>query len=79
MVWVPTVLLLLHVHINIHEIGYPYEIDEPGEEMSEHARIWKIYNDEAAKFDSTLIEGWNRAMDVLLVFVSEIHCFSARM
>ncbi|KAG6902091.1 hypothetical protein C0995_004442 [Termitomyces sp. Mi166 len=43
--------------------------DEPGEEMSEFARVWKIYNDEASKIDSTLTEGWNRGIDVLLVFL----------
>ncbi|GLB40923.1 hypothetical protein LshimejAT787_0901380 [Lyophyllum shimeji] len=42
--------------------------DDPGEEMSEVARVWKIYTEEATKFDSSLAEGWNRGIDVLLVF-----------
>ncbi|KAF9465981.1 hypothetical protein BDZ94DRAFT_1117659, partial [Collybia nuda] len=42
--------------------------DEPGEEMSEPARVWRLYIDEATKFDATLIEGCNRGIDVLLVF-----------
>ncbi|KAG6825281.1 hypothetical protein H0H92_004163 [Tricholoma furcatifolium] len=46
----------------------PYNKDEHGEEMSEFARVWKVYNDEAAKFDSSLTDGWNRGVDVLLVF-----------
>ncbi|KAG6914475.1 hypothetical protein DXG01_017052 [Tephrocybe rancida] len=45
-----------------------YRRDEQGQEMSETACVWKIYNDEAAKFDSSLTEGWNRGVDVLLVF-----------
>ncbi|KAF8066622.1 hypothetical protein FPV67DRAFT_1198938 [Lyophyllum atratum] len=36
--------------------------------MSESARVWRIYNDEATNFDSSLTEGWNRGVDVLLVF-----------
>lgn len=47
-----------------------YPSDEPGEEMSELSRVWRIYVDEAAKFDASLTEGCNRGIDVLLVFVS---------
>lgn len=46
--------------------------DERGEEMSNNARIWRIYIDEARKFDTVMIDGWNRSLDVLLVFVSAI-------
>jgi Family of unknown function (DUF6535) len=47
-----------------------YPIDERGEEMSELSRVWRIYVDEATKFDASLTESCNRDMDVLLVFVS---------
>jgi Family of unknown function (DUF6535) len=47
-------------------------MDEPGEEMSELSRVWRIYVDEATKFDTSLAEGCNRDMDVLLVFVSAL-------
>ncbi|KAK7045548.1 hypothetical protein VNI00_007380 [Paramarasmius palmivorus] len=34
----------------------------------ENARIWQIYMDEATKADTAMLEGWNRSLDVLLVF-----------
>jgi hypothetical protein len=40
--------------------------------MSELSRVWRIYVDEATKFDTSLIEGCNRGIDVLLVFVSAL-------
>lgn len=43
--------------------------DEVGEEASEHAAVWHIYNDEAAKTDAATTDGFNRGIDVLLVFV----------
>lgn len=46
-----------------------YPMDEPGEEVSELSRVWRVYLDEAAKYDSTLTEGSSRGIDVLLVFV----------
>ncbi|KAJ7495978.1 hypothetical protein B0H11DRAFT_2001413 [Mycena galericulata] len=42
--------------------------DERGEEMSENARIWHIYTDEAQKADVLMTDGWSRSIDVLLVF-----------
>ncbi|KAL0059409.1 hypothetical protein AAF712_013850 [Marasmius tenuissimus] len=41
-----------------------------GEEFGENARIWQVYAEEAAKADTAMTDGWNRSMDVLLVFVS---------
>lgn len=46
--------------------------DERGKEMSKDARIWRVYVDEANKADTTMTEGWNRSLDVLLVFVSTL-------
>lgn len=51
-----------------------YPSDEPGEEMSEVSRVWRIYVDEATKFDASWTEGCNRGIDVLLVFVSSSLC-----
>ena len=48
-----------------------YPKDEPGEEVSERARVWRVYLDETGKFDVSLTEGCNRGIDVLLVFVSK--------
>ena len=53
------------------ELDPSYPKDEPGEEVSERARVWRVYLDEAAKFDLSLAEGCNRGIDVLLVFVSK--------
>ena len=53
------------------ELDLSYPKDEPGEEVSERARVWRVYLDEAAKFDLSLAEGCNRGIDVLLVFVSK--------
>jgi hypothetical protein len=54
----------------VAEKDFPYPQDEPGEEMCEVARVWRLYIDEATTFDMSLIEGCNRGIDVLLVFVS---------
>lgn len=40
--------------------------------MDEDSRVWRIYIDEATKVDSAMTDGWNRSLDVLLVFVSAI-------
>lgn len=66
--------------LDIDSQGQPAEIessiyrkDESGEEMSELARVWRVYVNEATKFDSSLIEGCNRGIDMLLVFVSTFY------
>ena len=51
--------------------------DKRGEEMSKDARIWRVYVDEASKADIIMTEGWNRSLDVLLVFVST-PCFTPK-
>ncbi|KAK0476673.1 hypothetical protein IW261DRAFT_1489514 [Armillaria novae-zelandiae] len=45
-----------------------YPRDQRGEELGKNARIWRIYTDEARKADARMTEGWNRSIDVLLVF-----------
>lgn len=42
--------------------------DPPGQEMSENARIWLVYNEEAADFDANMLAEWRDTIDVLLVF-----------
>ncbi|KAJ7902118.1 hypothetical protein B0H14DRAFT_1270677 [Mycena olivaceomarginata] len=42
--------------------------DGSGEETSENARVWHIYNDEAHRADTLMTDGWSRSIDVLLVF-----------
>ncbi|KAK0217212.1 hypothetical protein IW262DRAFT_1275882, partial [Armillaria fumosa] len=45
-----------------------YPPDPYGQEMSDKARIWSIYLDEAANFDANMLAEWRDTIDVLLVF-----------
>jgi hypothetical protein len=38
--------------------------------MGPDAHIWQIYLDEAEQYDETLIDGWNKTIDIILIFVS---------
>ena len=40
-----------------------------GEEASENARVWKLYRNRASELDNDQIEGWNKTLDILLIFV----------
>ncbi|KAG7453222.1 uncharacterized protein BT62DRAFT_878890, partial [Guyanagaster necrorhizus] len=44
--------------------------DPYGQEMSDNARIWSIYLDEATEFDTNMLAEWGDAIDVLLIFLS---------
>ncbi|KAH8822482.1 hypothetical protein DL96DRAFT_1470581, partial [Flagelloscypha sp. PMI_526] len=63
---------------NIHKIiggkTYNYEEkypeDAPGDELGADARIFKVYNDEAEKYDADMIRGFKDSLDGLLVFAS---------
>lgn len=37
--------------------------------MSENARVWKVYQDEATIQDDALLDAWNKTLDILLIFV----------
>ncbi|PBK79539.1 hypothetical protein ARMGADRAFT_1049129 [Armillaria gallica] len=45
-----------------------YPPDPYGQEMSDNARIWPIYLEEAADFDANMLAEWRDTIDVLLVF-----------
>ncbi|KAK0489959.1 hypothetical protein EDD18DRAFT_561564 [Armillaria luteobubalina] len=45
-----------------------YPPDPYGQKMSDKARIWSIYLDEAANFDADMLAEWRDTIDVLLVF-----------
>ncbi|KAK0217180.1 hypothetical protein IW262DRAFT_1276067, partial [Armillaria fumosa] len=45
-----------------------YPPDLYGQEMSDNARIWPIYLEEAADFDANMLGEWRDTIDVLLVF-----------
>lgn len=40
-----------------------------GEELSNESSVWPIYVSTAADFDTEMIDGWNKNLDVLLLFV----------
>jgi hypothetical protein len=40
------------------------------EELTEDARVWRVYNDEADRHEAEMVEGWRSTLDTLLVFVS---------
>ncbi|CAE6492444.1 unnamed protein product [Rhizoctonia solani] len=44
--------------------------DERGAELGREARVWKVYVGETEKWDKEMIEGWEKSMDVLLVFAA---------
>jgi len=59
-------LLLLGYNPDDYEQKYP---DDPfGLEAGPNARVWKVYLDEADKFDTEKIEGWSDTIDLLLIF-----------
>ncbi|KIY66704.1 hypothetical protein CYLTODRAFT_354526 [Cylindrobasidium torrendii FP15055 ss-10] len=47
-----------------------YEPDERYQELGTSARVWHVYNDEADKYDTDLVEGMSGSLDVLLIFAA---------
>ncbi|CAE6480399.1 unnamed protein product [Rhizoctonia solani] len=44
--------------------------DEYGGELARDARIWSTYVREAERWDEDMVDGWNRSLDVILVFAA---------
>ncbi|KZV86404.1 hypothetical protein EXIGLDRAFT_622038, partial [Exidia glandulosa HHB12029] len=36
--------------------------------MRPNARVWKVYKDEVTPHDKSLLDGWNKTLDILLIF-----------
>ncbi|KZW00740.1 hypothetical protein EXIGLDRAFT_603872, partial [Exidia glandulosa HHB12029] len=36
--------------------------------MEDGARVWKVYREEATAHDATALDGWNKTLDILLIF-----------
>ncbi|KZV98415.1 hypothetical protein EXIGLDRAFT_607036, partial [Exidia glandulosa HHB12029] len=36
--------------------------------MDDGARVWKVYRDEATSHDTTILDGWSKTLDILLIF-----------
>ncbi|CAE7086765.1 unnamed protein product [Rhizoctonia solani] len=48
----------------------PQEFDEKGKELGPDAQVWKTYVREADQVDEELVDGWNKSMDVILIFAA---------
>ncbi|CUA71933.1 hypothetical protein RSOLAG22IIIB_09946 [Rhizoctonia solani] len=46
------------------------EPDQYGAELGKEARVWKVYVQETDKWDRELVDGWNKSLDVILVFAA---------
>lgn len=46
-----------------------YPPDALGKEMDDGARVWKVFRDEATTHDSSMLGGWHKTLDILLIFV----------
>ncbi|CCO35162.1 hypothetical protein BN14_09277 [Rhizoctonia solani AG-1 IB] len=46
------------------------ESDEYGAELGKEARVWKVYVKESDRSDTELVDGWNKSLDVILVFAA---------
>ncbi|CAE6453666.1 unnamed protein product [Rhizoctonia solani] len=48
----------------------PQEFDEEEKELGPDAQVWKTYVKEADQVDEELVDGWNKSMDVNLIFAA---------
>ena len=46
------------------------------EETAPNARVWRVYEEETAVFDATMVEQHRDGLDVMLVFVSFFRLFT---
>ncbi|CAE6531575.1 unnamed protein product [Rhizoctonia solani] len=44
--------------------------DDYGSELDRDARVWSAYVKEAEQWDDEMVDGWNRSLDVMLVFAA---------
>lgn len=61
-------LYLTHLSLNI--LLEDARLDGLGEELSQDSNVWPVYVNAAAAFDTEMIDGWNKNLDVLLLFVN---------
>ncbi|CAE6384649.1 unnamed protein product [Rhizoctonia solani] len=53
-----------------YPVDPPQEFDEPGKELGPDAQVWKTYVREADQVDEEKVDGWNKSMDVILIFAA---------
>ncbi|CAE6456626.1 unnamed protein product [Rhizoctonia solani] len=54
----------------VYPVDPPQEFDEPGKELEQDAQVWKTYVRETDQVDGELVDGWNKSMDVILIFAA---------
>ncbi|KZV80115.1 hypothetical protein EXIGLDRAFT_781413 [Exidia glandulosa HHB12029] len=52
----------------VSDFDKKYPPDAYGEEISDGARVWKVYRGEVTEQDKELMDGWNKTLDILLIF-----------
>ena len=68
----PFLTLLQGNQPNDYDTAYPE--DEYTKEMSDNARVWRVYLDEAERIDAELVDRWTSTLDTLLIFVRTAYC-----
>ncbi|CAE6474673.1 unnamed protein product [Rhizoctonia solani] len=59
------------IQYKIYQQDDPFmQEDEYGAELTRDARVWKVYVKEADRWDAELVDGWNKSLDVILVFAA---------
>ncbi|CAE6421870.1 unnamed protein product, partial [Rhizoctonia solani] len=53
-----------------YPVEAPQEFDVEGKELDPDAQVWKTYVREADLVDDELVDGWNKSMDVILIFAA---------
>ncbi|KDN41130.1 hypothetical protein RSAG8_07684, partial [Rhizoctonia solani AG-8 WAC10335] len=56
--------------VPFYPVEAPQEFDEKGKELGPDAQVWKTYVREADQVDEELVDGWNKSMDVILIFAA---------
>ncbi|CAE6384385.1 unnamed protein product [Rhizoctonia solani] len=51
-------------------VNVPLLFDQHGAELGKDARFWKVYVKETDDWDEELVRGWNKSLDVTLVFAA---------
>ncbi|KAF8593226.1 hypothetical protein BDV93DRAFT_260165 [Ceratobasidium sp. AG-I] len=45
------------------------DLDQHGDELGKNAPVWETYMKETDRWDGELVDGWNKSLDVILIFV----------
>ncbi|KAG8750500.1 hypothetical protein FRC12_012862 [Ceratobasidium sp. 428] len=46
------------------------DYDDYGQELGKNARFWKTYVREAYRWDADIVDGWNKSLDLILIFAA---------